>query len=96
VFKTKHKLWSRVQGLYTKNLIPDLDQRFEITAPIALYYESSARKDEVSKSLRKFYFGDRHIDNDTVKSVVDVSFKTFVYSFLFSDVCTCKEIENNL
>ncbi|KDR12773.1 Esterase FE4 [Zootermopsis nevadensis] len=59
--------------LYGKNLIPDMDARFKYAAPIALYYsETSPRKDEVTKLIRDFYFGNSTINNDTVASVVNM------------------------
>jgi hypothetical protein len=63
-----------VAGLYGKNLIPDLDARFQYVAPIALLYQdTSPRKNEVSKLIRDFYFQNRTINDDTVASVVNVS-----------------------
>jgi hypothetical protein len=63
-----------VQGLYGTNAIADTDARFANVAPIALFYsETSSQKNEVSKLIRKFYFGDSAIGNDSVASVVNVS-----------------------
>jgi hypothetical protein len=51
-----------------------MDARFDYVAPVALYYsETSPQKNEVSRLLRQFYFGDGPINNDSVTAVVDVS-----------------------
>lgn len=60
-----------------------MDARFKYAAPIALYYsETSPRKDEVTKLIRDFYFGNSTINNDTVASVVNVNIYRFI-SILF-------------
>ncbi|GFG34026.1 hypothetical protein Cfor_05019, partial [Coptotermes formosanus] len=54
------------------NSIADLDVIFEDAAPVAFSYDTSPRKNEVSKLIRKFYFGDKSISNDTLTSVVNM------------------------
>ena len=61
-----------------------MDARFEDVAPVAFAYDTSPRKNEISRLIRKSYFGDRHIDNDTMTSAVNVSLKTFISSCLCS------------
>jgi hypothetical protein len=57
-------------------MVWDMDAKFANLAPIALFYsETSSRKEEVSRVIRKFYFGDSPIGNDTVTSVVNVSYR---------------------
>lgn len=68
----------RVPGLYGLRggeLIRELDDNFEKIAPVSLLYDETVDQDakaEVSRKIRKFYFGDRPIDNATRFDVIDM------------------------
>lgn len=54
-----------------------LDKEFESIAPITFMYREtcdSTNQTELSKKIRKFYFGDRPIDLNTKSELTDVSF----------------------
>ncbi|KAF2902649.1 hypothetical protein ILUMI_03534 [Ignelater luminosus] len=47
------------------NLLEELNKNFDKLAPIIFMYEDNPKKDEVSKKIRNYYFGDKNIDDST-------------------------------
>ncbi|XP_063223685.1 venom carboxylesterase-6-like [Bacillus rossius redtenbacheri] len=57
----------------SQELVAQLNNNFDHVAPISMFYgQTSPKVDEVSQKIRKFYFGNNPINNDTVFSVVDM------------------------
>ncbi|XP_043477786.1 venom carboxylesterase-6-like [Leptopilina heterotoma] len=57
-----------IYGLFDGKLIKELNDNFEKIAPLSLLYEDVCPKHlikNVTKSIRKFYLGDRNIDEST-------------------------------
>ncbi|XP_075984546.1 juvenile hormone esterase-like [Anticarsia gemmatalis] len=60
-----------------------MDEKFSDFIPADLQFKTEAEKEKVAKKIRRFYFGDKPIDNDNVLRYVDYfSDVMFVYSTL--------------
>ncbi|KAF2902653.1 hypothetical protein ILUMI_03538 [Ignelater luminosus] len=56
----------RSAGLYNNySLIEELNRDFDRLAPMVFLYDNNPKKDEITKKIRKFYFGSKDIDNST-------------------------------
>lgn len=53
-------------------MIEELNKDFDRLAPIMLLYEDNPKKDEVTKKIRNFYFGNKSIDDSTKSELTDV------------------------
>lgn len=54
-------------------LIEDLNINFNEKAPFTMFYEESDNNNEISEKIRKFYLGDKQIDNTTKDELTNVS-----------------------
>jgi hypothetical protein len=57
-------------------LVDELDQKFDEILPMMTYIRESAPQSEqksIARRIRKFYFGDQPINNDSFKALTDVS-----------------------
>jgi hypothetical protein len=53
-----------------------MDQKFDEILPMMTYFRESAPQSEqksIARRIRKFYFGDRPINNDSFEALTDVS-----------------------
>ncbi|KAF2901295.1 hypothetical protein ILUMI_04893, partial [Ignelater luminosus] len=64
----------RAAAIYgNPHLVEDLDKDFNRVVSISLFYnETATNTDFIGKQIRKFYFGDKKIDNSTRFNVVDM------------------------
>jgi hypothetical protein len=61
---------------YGEQLVEELDQKFEEILPMMTYFRESAPQSEqksIARRIRKFYFGDLPINDDSFKALSDVS-----------------------
>lgn len=65
----------RVAAIYDDyKLVEDLNEKFDEIVPMSLFLqESSGDVTATARQIRRFYFGDTKIDNNTVFDVVNVS-----------------------
>jgi hypothetical protein len=62
--------------VYGEQLVDELDQKFDEIVPMMTYFRESATQREqksITQRIRKFYFGDRPINNDSYEALTDVS-----------------------
>lgn len=55
------------------HLVKELNNEFERVVPISLFVDHVRDPAALSRQIRKYYFGDKRIDNSTRQGVVDVS-----------------------
>ncbi|XP_069694783.1 uncharacterized protein [Periplaneta americana] len=60
--------------VYGKNLIEDMDARFDFVGPLIMHYNaiSKSEQEEISKKIRDFYFGKNHMDRNSMSQVVNM------------------------
>ncbi|KAF2902651.1 hypothetical protein ILUMI_03536 [Ignelater luminosus] len=58
-------------------LIEELNKDFNRLLPIILLYDNNPKKEEISQKIRKFYFGDREIDQSTKAELTDLFTDSF-------------------
>ncbi|PSN39205.1 Venom carboxylesterase-6 [Blattella germanica] len=70
--------------IYEKpELVLDLDKQFEYVAPISLFYKDTSSPNmlaEISQRIRKFYFKEQPIGNNTLHEVVNMYTDSFFLS----------------
>lgn len=72
-----------------KNYVKQLNDEFIDLAPMTLMFEDTCPKKswkDTSKKIRKFYFGDKTIDESTKFPVIDVSFILFFQIIMFCGI----------
>ncbi|CAH1102370.1 unnamed protein product [Psylliodes chrysocephalus] len=64
----------KAAGYKNENLLVEFAERFDEIVPVSLFYdrtETEADADKITKKIKKFYFGDKKIQ-DSIKDVVDL------------------------
>lgn len=74
-----------ISGIFgNPHLVEELDKDFDRVVPISLLYDQTANNvDFVSKQIRKFYFGDKKIDESCRQNVTNVNI--FILLHIYSN-----------